>query len=231
LPVIAAIEQHEQPPGIETPHALVGVGRLVRQAEPEHVHRRADVLDLHAGALAQRGMAAIGRHHEPGADLERPVRRRRAHTDDASIRLDQVGRLRLHVQIEARVALAVRGQEIEEIPLRHQRDELAARRQVTEVHEGELLGTERAAERVRLGVRQGEEFVDQAELVHHLEGRGMDGVAAKVAQEVGVLLEHHHVHAGACEQEAEHHAGRATANDAAASGNLAQSPIIRSLAM
>ena len=39
-----------------------------------------------------------------------------------------------------------------------------------------------------------------------LEGRGMNGVAAKVAQEVGVLLEHDDVDAGARQQEAEHHA-------------------------
>ena len=75
---------------------------------------------------------------------------------------------------------------------------------------------ERAAERVRLLVRQLEEFVEQAELVHHLERRGMDRVAAKVAQEVGVLLQHHDVDAGARQQEAEHHAGRPAADDAAA---------------
>ena len=37
----------------------------------------------------------------------------------------------------------------------------------------------------------------------------MDGVAAEVAQEVGVLLEHHDIDAGARQQIAEHHAGRA----------------------
>ncbi len=43
----------------------------------------------------------------------------------------------------------------------------------------------------------------------------MDRVAAEVAQEVGVLLEHDHASAGAGEQQAEHHAGRAAADDAA----------------
>ena len=46
--------------------------------------------------------------------------------------------------------------------------------------------------------------VEQAELAHDVEGRGMDGVAAKVAQEVGMLLEHDDVDAGARQQEAEH---------------------------
>ena len=44
----------------------------------------------------------------------------------------------------------------------------------------------------------------------------MDRVAAEVAQEVGVLLEHHDVDAGARQQQAEHHAGRPAADDAAA---------------
>ena len=45
--------------------------------------------------------------------------------------------------------------------------------------------------------RQLEELVEQTKLVHHVQCRGMDGVAAKVAQEVGVLLQHQHIHAGA----------------------------------
>ncbi len=72
----------------------------------------------------------------------------------------------------------------------------------------------------RLLVRQLEELVEQAELAHHVEGRGMDGVAAEIAQEVGVLLEHDHVDAGARQQEAEHEPARPTADDAATGGDL-----------
>ena len=66
-------------------------------------------------------------------------------------------------------------------------------------------------ELAHLLVRQLEEFVEQAQLVHHLERRGVDGVAAKVAQEVRVLLQDDDVDAGARQQEAEHHAGRPAA--------------------
>lgn len=65
------------------------------------------------------------------------VRRLRPHAGDAAALLDQPGHFMAHAQMEARKALAVVGEEIEEVPLRHQRDELAARRQVTEVDEGE----------------------------------------------------------------------------------------------
>ena len=65
-------------------------------------------------------------------------------------------------------------------------------------------------------MRPAQELVEQAELVDQLERRGMDGVAAEIAEEVGVLLEHDHVDAGARQQEAQHHAGGSAADDAAA---------------
>src|SRR5262249_45090590 len=61
---------------------------------------------------------------------------------------------------------------------------------------------------------------EQTELVHQLQRRGMDGVAAEIAEEVGVLLEHDDVDAGARQQEAEHEPARPTADDAATRGEL-----------
>ena len=46
----------------------------------------------------------------------------------------------------------------------------------------------------------------------------MDGVAAEVAEEVFVFFEHGDVDAGAGEEEAEHDAGRASADDAGGGG-------------
>ena len=51
--------------------------------------------------------------------------------------------------------------------------------------------------------------------MEELEGGGVDGVAAEVAEEVGVLFEDGDVDAGAGEEEAEHDAGGAAADDAA----------------
>ena len=60
-----------------------------------------------------------------------------------------------------------------------------------------------------------EKFIEQPEFVHQLQRRRMDGVAAKIAQEIGVLFQHDDVDAGARQQKAEHHAGRSAAGDAA----------------
>jgi hypothetical protein len=63
-------------------------------------------------------------------------------------------------------------------------------------------------------VRQPVERRHQAELVEHLQCRGVDGVAAEVAVEVRVLLEDDDLDAGSRQQQAEHGAGRAAADDA-----------------
>ena len=93
-------------------------------------------------------------------------------------------------------------------------------RQVREVGHLEELLADLRGKLAHLAVRPGEERVEQPKLVHHLHGGRMHGVAAKVAQEVAVLLQHHHIDAGAREQEAQHHAGRPAAGDAAASGDV-----------
>ncbi len=61
-----------------------------------------------------------------------------------------------------------------------------------------------------------EKFVEKTKFVHHIESRGVNRVAAKVAKEVGVLFENEHTEARAGEEKAEHHAGGAASGDAAA---------------
>ena len=114
------------------------------------------------------------------------------------------------------MAPRVTREEIEEVPLRHQRDERAAHRQVAEVGDLQPLAAHDPGQLADLLVGQGEELVEQPELVHDLERGGMDRVSPKVAQEVGVLLEHDDVDTRAGEEQTEHHPGRAAAGDAAA---------------
>ena len=115
---------------------------LARQAEPQHIHRRAVVVALKSRFLAHGRMAPVAADHEFRADRERSVRRVGDHADDASILLDQVGRLGLHAQVECLVALALLGEEIEEVPLRHQRDEFAVRRQMAKIGHLNVFGAD-----------------------------------------------------------------------------------------
>src|SRR5881396_2082183 len=192
------------------------VARLPWQPEPQHVHGRAERLHAEPGRRADRGVAAVGADDEVGTDLEGAVGRRRAHADHPPTVVDQADDARAHAQREARVAPGVAREEVEEVPLRHEGDERAAHRQMAEVRDGDPLAADDPGQLADLRVRQRQERLEQAELVHDLERGGMDRVAAEVAQEVGVLLQHDHVDAGARQEQAEHHPGRAAAGDAAA---------------
>jgi hypothetical protein len=65
-------------------------------------------------------------------------------------------------------------------------------------------------------MRLAQEILQKAQLVHQFESGGMNRVASKIAEEIGVLFKHHHFHSGAREQESEYHSGRAAAHHTAA---------------
>ena len=77
------------------------------------------------------------------------------------------------------------------------------------------VAAELAVHFLQLLMRKFQEPVDQAEFVHHLQRRGMHGVAAEIPEEIGVFLQHQRIDAGAPEQISQHHAGRAAADNAA----------------
>jgi hypothetical protein len=89
---------------------------------------------------------------------------------------------------------------------------------MAEICYGKGLAADDESEVGDLLVREGEEGVEDAQLVNEIEGGGMDGVAAEVAEEVFVFFKYGDVDALTGEQEAEHDAGRSSADDAAGSG-------------
>ena len=117
------------------------------------------------------------------------------------------------MQPEAREGLSPLGHEVEEVPLRNEGDELAARRKPPEVGPTHALAADLHLRVAHLLVRQPQEGVEQPQLGQRVHGRGMDGVAAEVAQEIRVLLQHRHVDARPRQQIARHHPGRPAAGD------------------
>src|SRR5260370_41213558 len=65
-----------------------------------------------------------------------------------------------------------------------------------------------------------QELVEQPQLVHDLQGRRMDRIAAEIPQEIGMLFENQNRDPGSGKKEAEHHTRRSAARDAAADRNL-----------
>ena len=84
---------------------------------------------------------------------------------------------------------------------------------MAEVGDGQCPVAEHRPNGRDLLVRKGKEFGQESELVDQLQRRWVDGVAAEITEEVRMLLEHHHVDAGAGEQEPQHHAGGSAPGD------------------
>jgi len=124
-------------------------------------------------------------------------------------------------------ALRLGCEKIKKIPLRHEGDKPAARRQVGKIGDGVQALADLRADRTHLAVRQLQERVQQPEFVHHLQGGWVHRVAAEVAQEIAMLLQHDDIDAGAREQQAEHHAGGTATGDAAAGRDRGHAGILR----
>ena len=134
---------------------------------------------------------------------------------DAAIFDDEIGDFTLHVEAKFRIGFGFFSDEIQEIPLRHQADEFAVHRKMGEIRDGDGEIVDGGAKRAEFLMRDAQKIVKEAELVHQLEGGRVDGVAAKIAEEVGMFFENDDLDPGACEQEAQHNAGGATSCDAA----------------
>src|SRR5713101_6504510 len=134
------------------------------------------------------GMTSISADDEIGAKIAFALRSFRAHAGHVFALKDQVDNFVLHAERKRREAFRLRGEKVQEIPLRHESNELAARRQTREVrHRGEVT-IKNSPQLRKFLMRQFQEFVEQSELVHELERGRMNGVAAKIAIEIGVLF-------------------------------------------
>ena len=214
LPVTVAVEHHHDPSADKAADDLCGVGRLARQAKPQHVDRRTQLFDLQTRAFAHHRLAAVGADNQVSANFQLSCRRPGLGTDNAVSFFDQIGDFRLHFQIEGRIARGVFVDEIQKVPLRHEREELAVRRQMRKVSERNRFIADLPGDLAHFLMRPFEKIFEDAQLVHQLERGRMNRVAAKVAQKIRVLLEHDDFDARARQQKAEHHSRRPTAGDA-----------------
>jgi hypothetical protein len=160
-------------------------------------------------------VAAIAADDEGGTNLDLAGWGVGADAGDAVAGFDKAGGFVLHQEMKAGQLRGLRGEEIEEVPLRHEGNELGVGGEMSEVAHAERLSADGDGQLGELLMREREELVEQTKLVEELERRGMDGVAAEVAEEVFVFFEDSDIDSGAGEEEAEHDSGWASADDAA----------------
>src|SRR5213082_3190911 len=134
-------------------------------------------------------MPAIGSDDQIGMNGELAARGFDAHTLHHAVLLEQVHTFSLHAQLKLRVNSPAFREEVEEVPLRHERDELCVRGQVGEVANPKLRVPDLHGYTRELLMRLLEKLFKDAQFIHQLESGGMHCIAAKIAKKVGVLLE------------------------------------------
>ncbi len=197
---------------------LGSVGRVV-EAHPEHVDRHVVVEDLEAGFLAHDGVSSVGAHGEIGADLETARGRCAAHAGDSAALDDEIGDLVLHAHVEARIFLAELRDEVQEVPLRHEREELAVRVEVREVGDGQREVVDLRAD--GRGIPGAGRLRNSSIAPSSYMSSSVDGwiVSPRKSRKKSACFSSTVTSTPArARRQAEHHAGRSAADDAAAGG-------------
>src|SRR5580658_5097374 len=218
LPIIAPIEHDDHFSLVHAAEDVAGIASVAREPEPEDVHGSTEAFGLEAASIAQSGMATIGCDDEFRPNLEGSIVRFHPNANHAPILFDQVLGFSLHHEMEPRVLFRMRRDKVQEIPLGDQGDERTLHFQVREIPDGDLFSANNRAQLTHFLMRQFQELTQQSEFVHELHGGRMNGIAAKVAEEIGPSFDDDHVDTGAGEQESKHHSrGSASGNTAASS--------------
>src|SRR5207248_10733103 len=136
---------------------------------------------LKVSARVRDGMAAIGADDKIRARVAFALRRLHADADDLLVLDEQIDNFVLHVQRKSRELFRVTGEEVEEIPLRHEGDKFALRGQVRKIRDRLAVAVHYTAQLEQFLMRQLDEFVQQRQVLHDHADYRMVGVAPEGA--------------------------------------------------
>jgi hypothetical protein len=219
LEVLGAIDEDSEGAVVDVADDVGGIAFVTAEAEPEDIDGDSLLANGEIGGGTGEGVAAVATNDESGSDVDWTGGSVDVYADDAVVVvLDEAGGFVFHEEVEVGEGRGLCGEEVEEVPLGHEGDEFCVGGYVTEIGDGKRLAADDEGEVGDLLVREGEKGVEDAQLVHEIEGGGMDGVAAEVAKEVFVFFKDGDVNPLAGEQEAKHDTGGPSTDDAAGSG-------------
>ena len=145
LPIIAAIERHQNFAFAKAAKCLIGVAGVARDAHPEHVNGRAKIDHLKPALFRERLSGGRRRPTISSARTSSGPRGVFARTPAtrpffllAGLSFQRIGYFGFHSKMKLRICLRFFGDEVQKIPLRHQADEFAVRGQVREIRHGHI---------------------------------------------------------------------------------------------
>src|SRR5437660_10716803 len=119
LPIVLAIKENENFAPVDVAKGLPRISGAAADPHPHYIHRSAEIDHFEACALADYRMAPVSPNRQLGANLHRAVRRFYVHSRYSTFPLDEIGHLRLHLQVECGITLGLLGDEVEKVPLWH----------------------------------------------------------------------------------------------------------------
>jgi len=163
LEVVRTIDENGEVAVVDVADDVGWVGFAAAETEPENVDGDSGLANGEVGSGTRGGVAAVAADNKSGVYVDCAGRSVSVDADDAMIAVfDEAGDLVFHQKTEGGEVCGVCGEEIEEVPLGHQRDKFGVRRQMGEIGYGEGFAADREDEDGDLLVRKGEEFFEQA---------------------------------------------------------------------
>src|SRR6185312_13624942 len=98
-----------------------------------------------------------------------PVRRFRHYARDSAVLFYKINHLSLHHELETGIAARLLDNEIQEVPLRHERQKFAMRWQVPEIGNGHRLFAYLSGKLKNFLMRTLQEIFQNAQLIHELK--------------------------------------------------------------
>src|SRR5262245_1916214 len=135
---------------------------------PELVDRHTDIFYLHPGALTQDRVPSIGSDNQVGIYVQITLFGLRFHSYYAPGFFDRADSFSIHQQLEVRIALRLRGDEVQEVPLRHQRGVFTSGREARKVKSHYLRIIDRDLQLLHPLMRETQEFLENSQFMQQL---------------------------------------------------------------
>ena len=163
LEVVVAIDEDDETAVVEVAEGVFRVGGPACDTEPENVDGDALLDERKMCGDARDGVAAVAADGERGVDFGGTVWGVGEYSGgDAVPGLEEAGGFPAHAEGEGGEAGGLRGEEVEEVPLGHERDEFCACWDVGEIGHLKALAADGGVHAGDFGVRQCEEFFEEA---------------------------------------------------------------------
>src|SRR2546427_5594429 len=133
LPIVLAIKENENFAPVDVAKGLPRISGAAAYPHPHHIHRSAEIDHFEACTLGDYRIPPISPNSQLGANLQRPLRRFYLHARHTTFLLDEIGHLRLHLQVECGITPGLLGDEVERVALYHAIEETAVSREVGEI--------------------------------------------------------------------------------------------------